>query len=74
MDEIKMGVGATAIERAKSEEVVGSMMTEVRLVLLAGTVSMKVELVTVAELWMVVPAATPAFCHTTWLAPAWSVV
>ena len=54
------GRGGNRLETAKSEVVVGSTMMEVMLVLLAGTVSTRAEFVTVAEFWMVVPAAVLA--------------
>ncbi len=59
-EEMKTGVGATDIDKAMSELVVGSTIIEVMLVLFEGTVSTNVEFVTVAEPWMVVPAAVPA--------------
>lgn len=59
MDEMKTGVGPTDMETAKSDEVGGSTMTELMLVLFDGAVSTKVEFVTVVEFWMVVPGAVP---------------
>ena len=50
MEEMKIGVGATDIERARSALLAGSIVIELRLVLLEGTVSTNVEFVTVAEL------------------------
>jgi hypothetical protein len=47
---MKIGVGATAIARARSALLTGSMVIELRLVLFEGTVSTNVEFVTVAEL------------------------
>jgi hypothetical protein len=58
-EEIKTGVGVADIVSAKSELVVGSTIIEVMLVLFAGIGSSKVEFVTVAEDWIVVPAAVP---------------
>ena len=46
---MKTGVGATDMDTAKSEDVVGSTMIELMLVLFDGVVSVKVEFVTVAE-------------------------
>ena len=54
-------MGETETETPRSEEATGSTRIEVMLVLFEGTGSMVVEFVTVAEPWMVVPAAVPAF-------------
>ena len=47
---MKTGVGATDMDTERSDAVVGSTMMELRLVLLEGAGSARVEFVTVAEL------------------------
>jgi len=50
VEETKTGVGETDMETPRSEVLAGSTRIEVMLVLLEGTVSTKVEFVTVTEL------------------------
>jgi hypothetical protein len=59
-EETNTGVGETEMDIAMSELLAGSTRIEVTLVLLLGFES-RLDDVTVAELTIVVPAATPAF-------------
>ena len=59
MEETKTGVGETEVATPRSADVVGSTTIDVMLVLFAGLGSTNVEFVTLAEAWIVVPAAVP---------------